>query len=282
MKLHLDCVPCFVRQTLDAARALELDDTAARTLLAQTLELLAKLDWDDPPPVIGREIHRAIRELTGDPDPYLQRKISDTQIALELLPGIEELVASSESPFLTAVLFSIAGNAIDLGAKSALDANVEAAFHDALARSVDREAVGRLERAARDAGDVLFLTDNAGEIVFDRPLLDEIGREKLTVAVRGGPAINDATLDDARRSGITERFRVLSNGSDAPGTWLPDCSPAFVDRFDKADLVVAKGQGNFESLSDCPRSVFFLFLTKCAAVSARLGIPPGQYVIREI
>jgi uncharacterized protein with ATP-grasp and redox domains len=282
MKLHLDCIPCFVRQTLDAARALELDDTAARTLLARTLELLAKLDWDDPPPVIGQEIHRAIRELTGDPDPYLQRKISDTKIALGLLPGIEELVASSESPFLTAVLFSIAGNAIDLGAKSAVDAGVEAAFQDALARPVDREAVGRLERAARDAGDVLFLTDNAGEIVFDRPLLDEIGRQKLTLAVRGGPAINDATLDDAGRSGLTERFRVISNGSDAPGTWLPDCSPAFVDRFEEADLVIAKGQGNFESLSDCPRSVFFLFLTKCAAVSARLGIPPGQYVIREI
>jgi hypothetical protein len=245
------------------------------------LELLARLDWDDPPPVVAREIHRAIRELTRDPDPYLRRKLADTQTALELLPGIEKLVAASETPFQTAVLFSIAGNAIDLGAKSALEASVEAAFDDALARPVDRGAVGRLETAARDAGDVLFLTDNAGEVVFDRPLLEEIGRDKVTVAVRGGPAINDATLDDAGRSGIAERFRVISNGSDTPGTWLPDCSQDFVDRFEKAELVIAKGQGNFESLSDCPRRVFFLFLTKCAAVSARLGIPPGQYVIRE-
>jgi uncharacterized protein with ATP-grasp and redox domains len=281
MKLHLDCIPCLVRQTLDAARTLELDDAAARSLLARTLELLARLDWDDPPPVVAREIHRAIRELTRDPDPYLRRKLADTQTALELLPGIEKLVAASETPFQTAVLFSIAGNAIDLGAKSAVDANVEAAFDEALARPVDGDAVARLEKAVREAGDVLFLTDNAGEVVFDRPLLEEIGRDKVTVAVRGGPAINDATLDDAGRSGIAERFRVISNGSDTPGTWLPDCSQDFVDRFEKAELVIAKGQGNFESLSDCPRRVFFLFLTKCAAVSARLGIPPGQYVIRE-
>jgi len=281
MKLHLDCIPCLVRQTLDAAKSLELRDGTARTLLLRTLELLPQLDWSLPPPVIGAEIHRAIRELTGDLDPYLHNKISDTQIALDLLPEIEEMVAASEHPFRTAVMFSIAGNAIDLGAKTALDASVTEAFRGALDKPLDESAVVRLERAVRDAGDVLFLADNAGEIVFDRPLLEEIGEEKVTVAVRGAPVINDATVDDAERSGISERFRVISNGSDTPGTWLSDCSQEFIRQFVEADLVIAKGQGNYESLGDQPRTVFFLFLTKCSAVAERLGFPTGIYVIHS-
>jgi uncharacterized protein with ATP-grasp and redox domains len=281
MKLHLDCIACLVRQTLDAARYLRLEEAQARALLDRTLRLLPQIDWDLPPPVVAREIHRAIRELTGDPDPYLRKKISDTETALELLPAAEKAVATSERPFLTAVLFSIAGNAIDLGAKTGSDVDVTAVFHDALAAPIDETAVGRLEAAVRKARDVLFLADNAGEIVFDRPLLEEIGPEKVTVAVRGAPAINDATLGDADRSGITERFRVISNGSDTPGTWLRDCSPAFVQRFEEADLVVAKGQGNYESLGSPSRSVFFMFLVKCLAVAEKIGVPTGTYVVRE-
>jgi len=280
MKLHLECIPCFARQTVDSAKILELDEESARTLLLRTLGLLSRLDWDLPAPVIGGEIHRAIRELTGDPDPYLRRKISDTETALQLLPQVEQAVADSEYPFLTAVLFSIAGNAIDLAAKTAADASAGAAFRSALSKPVDEAAVRRLERAVGEATSVLFLADNAGEIVFDRPLLDQIGRGRVTVGVRGAPVINDATFDDARRSGITERFRVISNGSDTPGTWLTDCSREFVDQFERADLVIAKGQANYESLSDHPGRVAFLFLTKCPAVSEHLGVPMGSCVIR--
>ena len=281
MKLHLDCVPCLLRQTLDAARRLELDDVTARALLRRTLGLLPQLDWDLPPPVIAREIHRAIRELTGASDPYLRDKISDTETALALLPAAEEMVAASEDPFLAAVMFSIAGNAIDLGAKTASDINVKDVFRSALTKSVAKTAVSRLERAVRESVDVLFLADNAGEIVFDRPLLEKIGQDKVTVGVRGAPVINDATLDDAERSGITERFRVISSGSDTPGTWLSECSRAFVHEFKKADLVIAKGQGNYETLSDHPANLVFLFLAKCAAVAEDLGIETGRFVVRE-
>ena len=281
MKLHLDCIPCLIRQTLDAARHLELEPDTARTLLRRTLQLLPQLDWDLPPPVIARDIHRAIRELTGDRDPYLRKKLSDTKTALELLPEIEEIVAASEHPLRTALMFSIAGNAIDLGAKTASDVDVHQVFRSALAKPLNRTAFSRFESAVRDAGEVLFLSDNAGEVVFDRPLLDRIGREKITVAVRGAPAINDATLDDATRSRITGHFHVISNGSDTPGTWLRDCSEAFVQRFEKADLVIAEVQGNYESLSDQSRSIFFLFLAKCAAVADEIGVPMNTYVIRE-
>lgn len=150
-----------------------------------------------------------------------------------------------------------------------------------MTRPVDKTAVNRLEEAVLNSEKVLFLADNAGEIVFDRPLLERIGQNRVVVAVRGAPAINDATLDDARRSGLTERFRVISNGSDTPGTWLEDCSQAFVHEFDSAEIVIAKGQGNYESLDDHARKIFFLFLTKCSVVSEDLGVPTNTYVIKE-
>jgi uncharacterized protein with ATP-grasp and redox domains len=280
MKLHLDCIPCLVRQTLDAAKQLNLEDTTARALLRRTLELLPRLDWDLPPPAIAREIHRSIRELTGDPDPYLREKISETKLALELLPSIEAMVDASEYPFLTAVSFSIAGNAIDLGATESSEVNVNEVFRQALAAPVDNAAVRRLESAVQDAERVLFLADNAGEIVFDRPLLEKIGHQKVTIAVRGAPVINDATLDDAERSGITDRFRVISNGSDTPGTSLSNCSSAFLEHFKRADLVIAKGQGNYETLSDHPVHLVFLFIAKCAAVAEKLGVETGRFVVR--
>ena len=187
-------------------------------------------------------------------------------------------MAASEHPFLTAVMFSIAGNAIDLGAKTASDVDVNEVFRGALAKPVDETAVNRLERAVRDAGNVLLLSDNAGEIVFDRPLLDQIGQGKVTVGVRGAPVINDATLADAERSGITDRFHVVSNGSETPGTWLSECSQAFVDEFENADLVIAKGQGNYETLSGVSRKVFFLLKAKCPVIARDLGCEIGQMV----
>jgi damage-control phosphatase, subfamily I len=281
MKTYFDCIPCFLRQTLDTARFLGLEDEETGALLNQTLALAQQLDWSLPPPVTGREIHRAIRGMTGDADPYLSRKMDDTSVALKFLPMVEKKVLSSSNPFLDAVRFSIAGNAIDLGAKSYVDTDVENSFNMALTKTVDEKAINNLKRAVSDAESVLFLADNAGEIVFDRPFLEQIGREKVTVAVRGGPVINDATLDDAARSGLTKQFRVISNGSDAPGTWLPDCSKAFVDQFENASLVIAKGQGNYETLNDSTRGIVFLFIAKCPVLSQELGVDQGTYVVRE-
>ena len=281
MKTSFDCIPCFVRQTLDAAKSLELGEETALRLMHRTLSMAQDLDWTLPPPVIGRDIHRAIREITGSEDPYLSIKVTDTEKALALLPAIRQMVAQSEDPFVSALKMSIAGNSIDLGAKTQLDADVQKAFNGALSKPLDIMTARRLEKEISAAEDILFLADNAGEIVFDLPLLSHIGPDKVIVVVRGNPVINDATLEDTVRSGITASFRVITNGSDTTGTWLPDCSKDFVGRFEMADLVLAKGQGNYESLSDHPCKIFFLFLTKCAVVAEDVGLPVDNYVILE-
>jgi damage-control phosphatase, subfamily I len=280
MKVHLDCIPCFVRQALEAARLLELDEEAATRLMRRTLELTLEVDWNLPPPVVGRDIHRVIREVSGSDDPYLPSKITANETALRLLPEIEQRVAAAADPFHAAVEFSITGNLIDLGANLEGRSDVEAALDHVRHANLDSAAVDRLRRAVEEAETVLFLADNAGEIVFDRPLLERIGMEKLTVAVRGGPTINDATLDDARRAGLTKLYRVIGNGADIPGTWLPACSEELVRTFETVDLVLAKGQGNYETLSDCGRDVFFLLLAKCRMVSQSLGVEPGSFILR--
>jgi uncharacterized protein with ATP-grasp and redox domains len=129
------------------------------------------------------------------------------------------------------------------------------------------------------AGRVLYLADNTGEIVFDRLLIEQLLAGHVTVAVRGGPVLNDATLADAQAVGLDQIAEVIDNGSDAPGTILDDCSQAFQDSFKRADIIIAKGQGNFETLREVSANIFFLLKIKCSVVSAQTGLPIGTQAL---
>jgi len=140
-------------------------------------------------------------------------------------------------------------------------------------------AQNEFRQAVAGARSILYLADNAGEIVFDRLLIEQLSPARVTLAVRRRPVINDATMADARSAGLHEIVEIVANGSDAPGTILEDCSQKFVRRFGAADLILAKGQGNFETLSDDPRNIFFLFKAKCLVIAAHAGQPVGSYVL---
>ena len=279
MRTSLDCVPCLVRQVTEAirlcSRTPEADVLAVRELLLAS----TSLDFSRPPPLLAGVLQAKLREITGCDDPYLEDKRRFNRLALELLPPLAEAVLRSADPFAAAVRLAIAGNVIDLGAKPGLtEAEVRKAASAALAKPV----VGRLadlHRAASRARRILYLCDNAGEIVFDRVLIEQLPRGHVTVAVRGRPVINDATREDAAAAGLHDVAEVIDNGSDAPGTSLPDCSPEFRRRFAETDLVIAKGQGNFETLHDVPAPLFCLFRVKCAIVAAHCGHPVGRHVV---
>jgi uncharacterized protein with ATP-grasp and redox domains len=180
-----------------------------------------------------------------------------------------------------AVRFAIAGNAIDFALQTLQDAEAAVyTIHHAKDATLNGDTEAFKEEIVA-AQNILYLADNAGEIVFDRLLLEQMPRERTTLVVRGAPVINDATMKDARAAGITSLVEVVDNGSDAPGTVLDDCSPAFLARFDKADLVVAKGQGNFETLSDVSKNIWFLLKVKCRVIAAPLHCEVGSMVIRK-
>jgi damage-control phosphatase, subfamily I len=281
MKTVLQCIPCFARQAAEAVALAVPDAVRREELLRRLLREVAAADWRDSPPVVAQGLHRTIRAVTGDPDPYRAIKQQMNRVAADLLPALRAAMDRQSDPREAAVRLAIGGNLLDAGAKSHVSAAELASFLDTVwTRPLRGEAAG-LFRAAEQAHCILYLADNAGEIFFDRVLIEALPAEKITVFVRGGPVINDATLEDAEQARLPELVSVLSNGSDAPGTVLADCSPKFRDWFDRADLVIAKGQGNYETLSETTKRIFFLFTVKCSVVAEKVGEPVGSLVVKE-
>ena len=275
MNTCLDCLPCIFRQTLDAARRVSDDPAFHERVARQVAAWIHAADLKESPPVMAQRLHRFLKGVTGIEDPYAAAKARDNALALSLLPELRERLARSPEPFALAVSLAIAGNLIDLGPKSDLTADEVVGSIRRVEEAPFSGDVAALRRRAASAHSILYLADNAGEIVLDRLLIEALGSERVTVAVRGAPVLNDATLADAQTAGLRELVRVISNGADVPGTVLSECSAEFRERFDRADLVIAKGQGNFETLSDAPRDICFLFKVKCPVIAARVGLTLG-------
>jgi len=281
MKTYFDCIPCLVRQALDSARLVTDDEALHERLLREVLQTASKMDLRQSPPAMSQRFHRLIRDLTGESDPYRQIKDWFNGFALGIYPRLKVRVRCSVQPMETAVRLAIAGNVIDMGVHSYLNvSDVHDALEHALTSPLDGDVEGFSE-VVSDAEHILYLADNAGEIVFDRLLIEQMQMKKVTVAVRGSPVVNDATIVDAQAAGLAERVEVINNGSDAPGTLLHECSEAFLRRFNNADLIIAKGQGNYETLSDVDKDIFFLLMVKCPAVAkhARCGV--GDVIVRR-
>lgn len=280
MKTNLDCMPCFLRQSLDACRIVNDDEDLHAMLLQDTLRCISDMDMRKSPPEMARIIHRMIRQTIGSDDPYRQIKDESNELALAMLPRLRDDLAAAADPLDLAVRFSIAANIIDCGvdidrSPQRITADLEQAAQAPIAGST-----GQLARLVDQAASILFLADNAGEIVIDRLLIEQLPAGRVTVAVRGLPIINDATYDDAITAGLDEVATVIDNGADIPGTVVAECSDAFREAYQAADLIIAKGQGNYETLSHCSEPILFLLKAKCPVVAADLDLPIGSAVIR--
>ncbi len=281
MKTHLACIPCLARQALDAVTEGVADPARREPLLRQLLREPADSDWSGTPPALAQRLQRSIRRELGDSDPYRAIKDRMNRMALDLLPALRARIAAHPDPREAAVRVAIGGNLLDVGAKTQiaaedLPAHLETIWHQPL-----HGDVAELFAAADRAQSILYLADNAGEIVFDRLLIEQLPAGKVVVAVRGAPVLNDAVRADAETAGLPELVPVVDNGSDAPGTILEDCSAEFRARFAAADLVIAKGQGNYETLADEDKNLYFLFTVKCPLVATRVGEPVGRLVARR-
>ena len=282
MKTYFDCIPCLVRQTLDSVKLATDDKNVQEQVIRETLSLACKMDLRDSPPAMAQKIHRTIRELTGVEDPYLQIKNRFNKLALQMYPELKQQVESSADPFETAVRLAIAGNIIDLGAKSELEeSSIEQTIAQSLTAPLDMDVLEDFRSATARAKDILYLGDNAGEIVFDRLLIEQLPCRNITFTVKASPIINDATMEDAIIAGLTDIVNIIDNGSDAPGTILDNCSETFRRRFDEADLVIAKGQGNYETLSDVNKNIFFILKAKCSVIARGLGCEVGEMILRK-
>ena len=278
MRTYLDCYPCFIRQALEAARYAGADEEKQRFVLERAMDALKAIPIGATPPVVGDVIHNIVRQEVDGGDPYKEIKACGTRQALSLYPRLKRLVAESDDPLDLAVRLAIAGNVIDAGLA------VEYDLWDTIEKTISQPFALDDGRALRDALEgaqsVLYLADNAGETVFDRVLIETMGKSVL-YAVKGGPILNDATVEDALAAGLAEVADVVSTGSNAPGTLLGRCSPAFLGVYHEAEVIIAKGQANYETLSDEKGPIFFLLKAKCPVIARDLGVSTGSIVLTQ-
>jgi damage-control phosphatase, subfamily I len=278
MKLYLDCIPCFMQQALRAGRMATSDEKKLKQILDETGEMVKTISMHATPAEIGMSIYRIVTEVTGVRDPY--KKIKQQHIAetKAIFPELEKIVANSDDKLLSAIRIAIAGNVIDLGVKKSFDIvkDVKSILKQEFAVFDYSAFKTQLEKTEN----ILYIGDNVGESVFDKILIKEL-KKPVKYAVRSIPIINDVTMEDAIASGLDEVAELIDSGCESPGIILKHSTPEFLKIFNTSGLVISKGQGNFEGLSDCNRQVFFMLKTKCPIISNHIGVEDGSIILKE-
>lgn len=274
MKTYSDCLPCFLRQALQVARINKVSPEEEERIVKKIAALLPSLDVTRTPPENSIPVYDTIAAMTGCADPYASLKQQSNDFAFSLLPQIKQEIATAEDPLAQALKFSVAGNIIDYGAAADFDieSTIEKCRTTPFAIDHSSALVSKIESLPKGAT-ILYLVDNCGEIIFDSLVIEHLHRHDihLFVAVKSGPIINDALAEDALLCGIDNYATIIENGTSCPGTPLDLCSQELQNIFAKADLILSKGQGNFECLSEQRRAIFFLLTVKCKVVGQHLA-----------
>lgn len=276
MKIFLDCLPCVLNQILLASRISTADLKLQKKIMGEATAILANFDRYSSSPDIVAELHHVVKKLTGVADPYREVKNKDIAAALQVYPYLKKHLGDQDNKMEQALKISVTGNIMDSAILKEVD--LDSSLMEELEKPFSICDLAIFEEMLRSAETILFIGDNAGETVFDRVFTEYLARPGIYYAVRDVPIINDATMEDAIAAGIGNSVKLFSSGSDAPGAILNRCNEEFRDLFEHADLVISKGQGNFEALSDCGRDVFFLLKAKCPMIADRLAVDLNEYV----
>lgn len=280
MRTYLDCIPCFYRQALDTARIAGADEIKQKQIVDKISQLIPDFSLEASPPEMGRTIYTLVRKITGVKDPFKEIKENSNKLTLKIYPKLKQKIESSEDRLLTTLKLSIAGNIIDYGVKNSINVEEEInkIFNEGFKSDNDNNKTvfryQEFKEILSKVKHIIYLADNAGEVVFDRLLIEELTEKlgkKVIYVVRDKPIINDALMEDALFCGINKVAKVISSGSDAPGTLLKYCSPEFIRIYQKAELIISKGQGNYEALSEEDKLIFFLFKAKCPVIAEDVG-----------
>lgn len=266
-----------MKQALRAARIATDDPAVQRRILDETAKRIPTLDIEDSPAVVSLCVYELAAEISGNADPYRnQRQIQNAE-ALRMEPELRALLAASPDPLVTALHLAAAGNVIDLGTQHTDQIDLAAAIKQAMQEQFAVDHTAAFRESLRRSRTVLFFLDNAGEIVFDKLLIEQLQQHAVvTAVVKGGPIINDAIREDAEQVGLTELCEVIDNGGAFVGSPLSLLSSAFRARMDRADMIVGKGQGNYETLDAYPGDVFLILRAKCEVVARHMGVQLGQ------
>ncbi|MCF6181598.1 ARMT1-like domain-containing protein [Lutibacter sp.] len=278
MKTYLDCIPCFMQQALRAGRMVTSDEKLLKQILNKTGEMVKTISMQATPAETGMIVYNIVKEVTGVNDSYKNIKQQHFKETKSIYSELENIVANSDDKLLSAIKIAIAGNIIDLGVNKSFNIvkDVKIILKQDFA-IFDYEIFKiQLEKSKN----IFYIGDNAGESVFDKLLIKEL-KKPVKYAVRSIPIINDVTMEDAIASGLDEVAELIDSGCKSPGIILKQSTPEFIRLFNTSDLIISKGQGNYEGLSDCKRQVFFLLKTKCSIISNHLGVKEDSIIFKE-
>ncbi len=278
MQTTLDCIPCLLKQGIRISKFLNCSQIEIEDMVRDVVGYLHKEDYSSSPPHLAKTIYRIIHRHVGIDDPYFLIKRYYNKELLKVETELEKIIKNSEEQFSTAVKLAITGNIIDFGVGYDIDKEmVFDKIKDVEGKNLAMDNVKELYQSLGSAKTLLYLGDNCGEIVFDKIFIKYLKKVfpqlKVYFGVRGGAIINDVTFEDAKEVGIDKVAEILSNGDCAPGTIIDSVSQEFKEVFYNVDMIISKGQGNYETLNEIDReNAYFLFMSKCDVVSEGLSV----------
>ncbi|MFO8001432.1 MAG: ARMT1-like domain-containing protein [Marinilabilia sp.] len=277
--IDVNCVSCFQQQAERFFKKFNVPAERRAYLTEKFDHFLNTEGVKYPSPYSAQYLNQIIRAETGVEDLFYEEKRYYNDLLMDRYPVLKKTVMENPDPLMTALKYALAGNIIDFGPPRQFD--LDKTFDEALSKEVSVDDSAGLFEAVRNAEMVLYLGDNAGEIVTDKLFIETLQHSNVVFAVRGGVVLNDVTLQDAFDVGMDQVAHIVENGFDAPSTMLEFCSSRFRDIFEKADVIISKGQGNFEGLYDLPdkRNVYMLFMVKCGEIARVTGLQQGDAVI---
>lgn len=284
MKTNLECIPCFIKQSIEASKMVTDNQKIQKQVVTEVMKYLLTINFDHSPPELSREIHDIIKKYTKSNDPYKQVKKKSNDQAKALYPKLKEMVKKSEDPLRMAIKLAIIGNVIDFGTMNRF--NLQEMIDSAIDKPFDDSCYPDFQKRLENSTTILYIADNSGEIFFDKILIEELVKKhkKVTYVVKANPIINDVLLQDAKDAKITEIASVIQGDKgqqkSAPGMVLSYVSDEFKEKLQSFDMIVSKGQGNYESLNEYNREIFFLLMIKCPLVAKDIGIEMGQLVLK--
>lgn len=282
MFLKPDCIPCMLNMSLNYLRKLSISEEQVNKIYSDILSLkpLRGEIWNITSPEVIEPIMKKIMVAVGSNDPFAAEKEKQNQKMLSLYPKVQEMVKTAEHPLKTAAQLAGLGNAIDVMMKGGA-ADIQKIIEEQLAYPLQKNAFEVFEQRISNSNCILYFGDNAGEIVLDRLFIETIKKQHETdiiFVVRNIPTLNDATLKDTEQTGMVKLVHVIDNGTDGPvpGTLLDRCSRDVKDLFQKADLIISKGGGNFDTLDEQPEKqkskISYLLLSKCQPYASFFGV----------
>lgn len=280
MKVQYECIPCILRQAIEAARQVTDDEKIIDEIIDNYSAMIPGIRESNPTPLVVSQIQKMIKDKTNTKDPYRSLKEKNIKMAMDIYEDLQDLVDNDKDPLKRALLLSATGNVIDAGISVKI--KVEESILNTMERGFSIDDYQTFKEKLVNCSTLLIIGDNAGEAVLDKLLLKELNKYDIDLiyAVREEPVLNDITKKEAKLIGLDKYAEVITSGCNAPGMLIEQANDKFLDVYNKADIVLSKGQGNLEGLSEEDRPIFFLLKAKCDLIADFLEVELNDLVFK--